>query len=141
MNYEETERINTIKEAFQIYDKDNDGYISYEELVSIVRAMSHNPTEKDLSDNIPDTNKRYDFPEFFDIMNKFKKVHSLENVLDDAKLFDREGTGLLSSNDVYHIMTNTSGEKLSNDDIREIIKTLEKNGMININELVKYMYN
>ncbi len=137
---EDTEKINIFKEAFHIYDKDNDGHITYEEVVSIVRAMSYNPTEKDLSDNIPDQSKRYDFPEFFEIMMKFKKVHSLEQVLDDAKLFDREATGLLSSSDVYHIMTNTSGEKLPNDEIREIIKSLEKNGYININELVKYMY-
>mmetsp|Transcript_17048 Transcript_17048/g.17728 ORF Transcript_17048/g.17728 Transcript_17048/m.17728 type:complete len:104 (+) Transcript_17048:126-437(+) len=103
--------------------------------------MSHNPTEKDLSDHIPNTNKKFDFAEFFEIMMKFKKVHSLENVLDDAKLFDREGTGLLSSSDVYHIMTNTSGEKMSVEEVKEIIKSLEKNGVININEIVKYMYN
>ena len=39
------DRMNKIKEYFHIYDKDNDGYITYDDVVSIIRTLSHNPTD------------------------------------------------------------------------------------------------
>ena len=142
LNYEETIKLNIIKEAFQTYDKDNDGYITYEEVVSIIRAMSFNPQEKDLNEFIPEKNKKYDFTEYYNVIMKFKKPHSLEDVLEDAKLFDREGTGLISSSDVIHFMsTGNIDEKLPIEELKDIVRVLEKNGKININELIKYMSN
>lgn len=135
------DRMNKIKEYFHIYDKDNDGYITYDDVVSIIRTLSHNPTEKELNEIIPKINeKRYDFSEYFEICGKFKKIHSLDNLLDGAKLFDKEGTGFLDVATVRYFMTN-SKEKLPKEEVEEIISVLAKSGYININELVKYLYN
>lgn len=141
LSYEESLRINIIKESFHTYDKDNDGLITYEEVVSIIRGLSHNPQEKELNEIISDKSKKYDYFETFDILNKFNnKVYTLENVLEDAKLFDREATGLISSSDVIHFMSNSAiDEKIPLEELKEIIKVLDKNGKININELVKYL--
>lgn len=143
--YEEQIRINTIKDAFQTFDKDNDGYINYDEIVTIIRSMNYIPTEKELNDFIPDRFKRYDFIEFFNIMNNFKSPVSLDFILDKAKLYDYEGNGTVIAPHMIHSMT-TSGENISEEELtEEVFKKLTSsdisnpNTKVNINDIFKYM--
>ena len=141
MNNEEILRLNEIKTAFQIFDKDNDGFINYDEVVTIIRAMNHYPTDKDLAENVPDMNKMYDFAEFFDIMSKFSKQVSIEKILDNSKQFDRDNNGLIMRTDLEFLFKE-SKEKIDSDEVEDIIAVLEKNkNTININELFKYLHN
>lgn len=143
MNYDEIDRINTIKEAFQVFDKDNDGFITYDEVVTIIRSMSYHPTEKELNDSIPGSYKKYDFAEMFEIMTKFKKTHSLDYVyLKDKSYLNPNGDGTLFLKDTNYLLTGTgSNEKLSKEDAAEIFYKLQKNGQVNNIEFLKYFKN
>ena len=35
-----------LKEAFALFDKDGDGYINHEELVTVMRSLGFNPTPR-----------------------------------------------------------------------------------------------
>lgn len=42
------EQINEYKEAFTLFDKDNDGTISKDELGTVMRSLGLNPTELEI---------------------------------------------------------------------------------------------
>ena len=42
---------------FALFDKDNDGHISMDELVYIMRLLDNNPTEEDLQSIMKDLDK------------------------------------------------------------------------------------
>ena len=55
-------------------------------------------------------------------------------------MFDKDGNGLISRDELRDVMTQL-GEKMSEDDIDEMIEDADKNGdgMINYEEFVAYM--
>ena len=62
------EKINEFKEAFNIFDKDKDGYITTRELGDIMKNLGQSPSEAELQDMINevdiDGNGTIDFKEF-----------------------------------------------------------------------------
>ena len=46
------EQIMEFKEAFGLFDKDGDGYITTKELGTVMRSLGQNPTESELTDMI-----------------------------------------------------------------------------------------
>ncbi|MCQ2816093.1 MAG: EF-hand domain-containing protein [archaeon] len=47
-----TEKIREFKEAFEIFDKDKDGYITAKELKDIMKNLGQDPTDAELQDMI-----------------------------------------------------------------------------------------
>mmetsp|Transcript_68973 Transcript_68973/g.158322 ORF Transcript_68973/g.158322 Transcript_68973/m.158322 type:complete len:92 (-) Transcript_68973:282-557(-) len=69
------EQISEFKEAFALFDKENDGTITTKELGTVMRALGQNPNEAELQDMINqvdqagDNNQMtIDFPEFLSMM-------------------------------------------------------------------------
>ena len=46
----DNEKYCEIKEAFQVFDKDNDGIITTKELATVMRSLGQNPTEQELQE-------------------------------------------------------------------------------------------
>ena len=46
------DKITEFKEAFEIFDKDKDGFITIKELGEIMRNLGQNPSDADLQDMI-----------------------------------------------------------------------------------------
>ena len=136
------EKICEIKEFFDNFDKDNDGVITLKELTSIMRALGLNPTELDIQEIIKKYDKsetgKIEFNDYFDlIQQRFREPESEDELIQALKLSNKEGGGIPVI-EIEHILSNI-GEKLNREEINDIIKVIEIDGMVNYDDFVKYM--
>jgi calmodulin len=139
------DKIREFKEAFEMFDRDKDGLINAKELGNILRSLGHEPNEQELTDMIidvdTDEDKKIDFNEFIQLMHRRAKDSDIEEELVEAfRIFDKEGNGLIESTEFRHIML-TLGERLSDEEIDEMIKEADpmNDGYINYREFAKIM--
>lgn len=137
------EQIAEFKEAFQIFDKDGDGYISTKELRNAMIALGNNPTDDEVNEKIRKVDKdksgTVDFKEFLTLMTETMKETNTENQLIEAfKVFDRHNNGKISVHEFRYVMM-SSGE-IEEEDIKEIITEADNgNGYIDYMDFVKVL--
>jgi len=139
------EEIAEFREAFELFDKDNSGSVSAEELGAVMKALGHTPSEQELKDMINevdlDGNGEIDFNEFLEMMmRKRKETPPLEELREAFKLFDMDGNGTISAFELKSVMKNL-GEELSEKEVAEMIREadLDGDGEVNFDEFVKMM--
>ena len=139
------EQIAEFKEAFSLFDKNNDGTITTKELGTVMRSLGQNPTESELQEMIREVDINndgtIDFPEFLSLMSKKMKDNDTEDELIEAfKVFDKNGNGQISAAELRHVMTNL-GEKLTDEEVDEMIREadIDMDGEINYEEFVQLM--
>ncbi|KAL8619754.1 hypothetical protein ACOMHN_025840 [Nucella lapillus] len=139
------EQIAEFKEAFSLFDKDGDGTITTKELGTVMRSLGQNPTEAELQDMVnevdTDGNGTIDFPEFLTMMaKKMKDTDSDEELREAFRVFDKDGNGFISAEELRHVMTNL-GEKLTDEEVDEMIREadMDGDGQVNYEEFVKMM--
>ena len=139
--------INEFKEAFNIFDKDKDGYITIKELDQIMKNLGQSPTEAELQYMINevdiDGSGTIDFKEFLGIMmKKMKETDSEDELIEVFKIFDSDGNGLINSNELLNVMV-TLGENANKTDIEELIKEVDHDGdgFINFEEFIRLILN
>ncbi|GFE53837.1 calmodulin [Babesia ovis] len=139
------EQIAEFKEAFSLFDRDGDGSITTKELGTVMRSLGQNPTEAEIADMINDIDTSgtgaIDFPEFLILMaRKMKEGDTEEELVQAFKVFDRDGNGFISAQELRHVMTNL-GEKLTNEEVEEMLREadVDGDGKINYEEFVKLM--
>jgi len=128
-----------------MFDRDKDGLVNNKELGSILKSLGHDCNEIELTSMIDDVDtdldKKINFDEFLLIMNKRSNEIDIEEELMEAfKVFDKDGNGRLESNELRHIML-TLGERLSDEEIEEMINEADTKGMgyIDYKDFVKLM--
>ncbi|KAJ3615690.1 hypothetical protein Zmor_012372 [Zophobas morio] len=111
MSYNISEKqINEFKEAFSLYDPQNLGALPITELGKLMRSVGQTPTEKEVQEIIrtlkEEGKQTMDFQDFLQIMAKnMKDCIPEEKVIEAFKVFDKEGKGLISAQELRHIMT------------------------------------
>ena len=111
-----------------------------------MRSLGQNPTEAELQEMIAEVdangNGNIDFPEFLKLMEKkMKDPKDSEKELRDAfKVFDKDGNGFISAQELRHIMTSL-GEKLTEEEVDQMIQEADTNGdgQVDYNEFVNMM--
>ena len=141
------DKINEFKEAFNIFYKDKDGYITTKELGDIMKNLGQSPSEAELQDMINevdiDGNGTIDFKEFLGLMaRKMRESDSEEELIEAFKVFDRDGNGLISSEELLHVMV-TLGENTNLEEIEDLIKEadIDGDGFLNYEEFVNLVLN
>ncbi|KAL3874254.1 hypothetical protein ACJMK2_037294 [Sinanodonta woodiana] len=137
------EQIEEFKETFSLFDKDDIGSIPSKELGNVLRALGQSPTEAEVDDmtNRIDTegNGTLTFDEFLVILEKTMKDTDPETELREAfKIFDKDNDGFISNSELRHWLT-TLGEKLTDEEVEEMIKETDTDGdgLINYEEFVE----
>ena len=139
------QKIEQIREAFNVFDKDNDGFITLKELGTVMRSLGQNPTESELHDLIKqydrDESGTIDFLEFFDLMyKKMKETEMEQEIFEIFEALDRDGNGVLSGQEIQSVM-GLVGVQLTDDQVKELIKQadLDEDGCLNFSEFLRMM--
>mmetsp|Transcript_140756 Transcript_140756/g.341980 ORF Transcript_140756/g.341980 Transcript_140756/m.341980 type:complete len:176 (+) Transcript_140756:290-817(+) len=126
------EQIAEFKDAFLLFDNDNSGTITSDELGDVMRSLGQNPTEEDLKKMVDDIDQdgdgTIDFPEFLTMLiRSMTDTDSHEEVMEAFRVLDEDGNGYISSEELRNIMENL-GEKLTDEEITDIINEADIDG-------------
>ncbi len=134
-------------EAFEKFDKDNDGLISLRELTQVIKFLNLNNdyNQEHLSsmmEKLSNSNTgKINVDEFLRIITaKYKETDAVDEVIAAFRTFDKDGNGTIPANELKHIMI-TLGERLTDEEVDEMIKEADFNGdgFIKYEEFVKSM--
>merc|ERR1719273_1538537 len=98
----DSEQIAEYKEVFMLFDKDEDGVLSFSELEVVMKCLGQRPSEQELLAMVREVSqdKLYDtveFNEFLIMIAKQKKLDiTLEDLIEAFRIFDKEETGKIS---------------------------------------------
>ncbi|KAI0396178.1 calmodulin [Xylariaceae sp. FL0594] len=139
------EQMDEYRQAFSLFDKDDNGVITKDELGTVMRSLGQNPSQAELEDMINEVDGNnsgtIDFAEFLTMMaRKMNSTDSEEEIREAFKVFDRDNNGFISAAELRHVMTSI-GEKLTDEEVDEMIREADQDGdgRIDYNEFVQLM--
>lgn len=134
------ENMNDLKHAFAQFDKNDDGFISKQELAEAMSKLGHIISNEELDEIIKavdkDGNGLVDFKEFINLMDNNCLVQNVdEEMLHLFNMIDRNNDGFITEKEIKTMMKGL-GEKVRKKDIRKMIKEADENrdGKISFNE-------
>eukprot|EP00928_Gymnodinium_smaydae_P094552 TRINITY_DN7959_c1_g1_i2.p1 TRINITY_DN7959_c1_g1~~TRINITY_DN7959_c1_g1_i2.p1 ORF type:complete len:154 (-),score=43.08 TRINITY_DN7959_c1_g1_i2:65-526(-) len=132
--------------AFFAYDKGRDGHIATTELGPLMRSLGQLPTDKELQDMCnevdPDALGLIPLNDFLGLMARSMRAAWTEmELMEVFNVIDQDGGGFISASELRHVMTNF-GEKLSNDEVDQMIREADKDqeGQISREEFREYVH-
>ncbi|XP_022805392.1 neo-calmodulin-like [Stylophora pistillata] len=113
------------KDAFCLFDRDSNGYITTRELGSVMRSLGFNPTDQELQVMINsvdyDGNGVIDFPEFVKLMEDQKKPDEREaDMMLAFRVFDADNKGYIESAELRYILLNMD-KRIPREELQEMI--------------------
>ena len=125
------EKFIEFKEAFEIFDRNKDGFITRDELAELIRTIGHDigPSELEGMFNEVDIekNSNIDFKEYLGLMASRNLDHkSGDDYMEAFKLFDRDNDQVISAKDLMVVM-NLMGEEMNEEQAKEMIREADTN--------------
>ena len=143
LNEISSQKKNEYLETFKIFDKNNDGQITQDELKQLLNNIGQKPSDSEIQDMINeidiDGDGKINFDNFITLMKKKLRDHdNEEELIETFKVFDKDGIGFITFNNLKDVIKNL-GLNYSDDEIMEMIKEcdLDKDMMINYDEFTK----
>merc|ERR1712071_529692 len=126
------------KEVFMLFDKDQDGVLSFTELGTAMKALGQRPSEKNLLKMVRSVSedKLYDtieFNEFLQMMSKQEEEEiNMDTLVEAFKFFDKDHDGFLTTDELRKIMK----ERMTKKDLEAMVKEADgdNGGFINCKE-------
>ena len=112
------DQVAEFKEAFSLFDRDGDGTITKQELAEMLLAIGM-PSEPEeismvMAQGDQSGNEVIDFPEYLDFMARLIFQSDQEQVFREVfEVFDPDGTGVLSPDNLRRIIQNLGGRTVS----------------------------
>lgn len=132
------------KEAFNLFDRDLNGYIDKAELRMVMEKLGQNPTDKEVDRMLAGVdiseNGRIEMEEFLALMSvKMKEKDNDEELKEAFKVFDRDGNGLVDPKELRTVMK--SLERLDDAEVDQMIKNASRaaDGGMNYEGFVTFM--
>ena len=142
--FSEEER-NQLKQAFALFDLDGNGFITNDELGTVLRKMGQEPTDEEIEQMIheidEDGDGTIDFDEFCELMeNRMSNDNSEADIIEVFKVFDEDGSGNISGKELAHILSNLD-EPLTPAEVQWIVNEadVDGDGTISFAEFKKMM--
>ena len=138
------EQIAEFKTAFNGFDKDNDGYLDIKELGELLHSLGQVPTEAERQEIMATTSvtlEKIDFGDFLYLMTlKMKHTDMEQELINAFKVFDRDGNGNISTQELKYVMSNV-GETMTDEEIDMMIQEADgdRDGQINYHEFISMM--
>ena len=134
------------QDAFEMFDKDKDGTISAKELANVMETLiGQKPSMDEINSMIKEVDLNSDgkieLEEFITLMMKNNPDSQQEGeVIDAFRVFDKEGNGLIQTDELKHIMM-TIGDKMTEVEADEMIHEadIDDDGVISYEEFVRMM--
>jgi len=130
------------KEAFALFDKGGNGYITTEELRIVLEQLGANASPQQVKEFVQSVDDngdgRIQFTEFLQLMNKrVKSDVSLDTLRAAFRALDEKGTGKVHAGELRYVLTGL-GDRLSNDEVDEILKEVgtDTDGHIDYEQLL-----
>ncbi|XP_007421493.2 calcium-binding protein 5 [Python bivittatus] len=131
------DEIEELREAFQEFDKDKDGYISCKDLGNLMRTMGYMPTEMELIELSQQINMNLGghvaFEDFVELMApkllaETAGMIGLQEMRDAFKEFDTNGDGKITLDELHQTMQRLMSERLTPREIADVVKEADVNG-------------
>ena len=139
------EQVAEFKQAFALFDTDGNGFVTTDELGTVMRSLGQKPTDEEILDMIhlvdEDGDGTIDFEEFILLMEmKMNDSDEEQDIIEVFKVFDNDGNGYITAAELRHVMTNLE-EKLTDEEIDEMINEadIDGDGQISYNEFKRMM--
>lgn len=144
------EKMKEIQECFRMFDKDKDNYVRFNELRNIIKSLSIEISDEDILEIIKEvkdlrTNKLGEpvisYEQYEYIVLQLLKEEDMSQELADAFMnFTNVGSDFISCDKFVHYMK-TLGDKLSDEEIDEMIKDFDKDstGRITVESFVRVL--
>jgi len=135
-----------MEEAFNLFDRLGSGKLKTTTLDTLVRACGLTPSDAQIGGmkkevDTEDTGE-FDFPQLLALVQEHKEdaVKTPDEVLEAFRVFDKDGKGVISVEDLKSHMSNL-GERLQENEVVDLIKDADPNGtgLVNYEEFVKKM--
>ncbi|EHB05501.1 Calcium-binding protein 5, partial [Heterocephalus glaber] len=144
------DEIEELREAFLEFDKDQDGFVSYKDLGSLMRTMGYVPTEMELTELgqqvCMNLGGHVDFEDFVELMTPKSLAETagmigVQEMRDAFKEFDANGDGEITLGELQQAMQRLLGEKLTTQEIAEVVQEadINRDGTVDFEEFVKMM--
>ncbi|XP_071113250.1 calmodulin-like isoform X2 [Haliotis cracherodii] len=143
-----------LKQAFDLFDKNNDGKISCEELGCVLRSLGHDYTQPEVEEMIKNADKNengfVEYDEFLILMKRWAANHAAraeaevteaeEKTKETFKVFDMDGNGYIDKHELRYVMRRL-GENLEEEDVKAMFQLADLNGdgLIDFDEFNKLM--
>ena len=139
------EQVAEFREAFSLFDKDDDGSITSKELGEVLSSLGHNITEAQLQEIVneldQDGSGTICFPEFLSWMAvNTKNRDRSEDIREAFRMFDKDGDGVISTSELRDAMSDL-GVDLTDEEVEKMIKAADSDGdgQVNYEEFIQMM--
>merc|ERR1719446_1407773 len=126
------EQVEEVKEAFNLFDVDSSGAISYKELRACMKALQIKVDKDELKKMIlevdADQSGEIEFPEFLQMMTgKMASADNKDEVQKVYKMFDTDNEGVISFSQLKRVAKEL-GEAMTDEEIKSMLEHGNKSG-------------
>eukprot|EP00746_Dinoflagellata_sp_MGD_P003001 gnl/MRDRNA2_/MRDRNA2_105848_c0_seq1.p1 gnl/MRDRNA2_/MRDRNA2_105848_c0~~gnl/MRDRNA2_/MRDRNA2_105848_c0_seq1.p1 ORF type:complete len:213 (+),score=60.40 gnl/MRDRNA2_/MRDRNA2_105848_c0_seq1:74-712(+) len=143
-------QIEEFQEMFALFDIDNSGSITAEELGTVMRSMGHYPSDAELHAMVAkvdvDKSGAIHFDEFLQLMvtqmqESQKSSNQAEEFLEAFKTLDRDGNGYVDATELRYFMLNHGSMKLTAEEVDILMSDADVDGdcKLDFEEFIKMM--
>ena len=128
-----------------MFDKDKDGFVTRQELKTIMRSLGQNPSEDDIEEMMVTADANQDgkisYDEFMTLIsNQIKSSEDVDEMSEAFAVFDVDKDGFITKSELRQVM-NRLGENLTDAQLTAMIKEADtdNDGKISIKEFKNLM--
>jgi len=137
------EQVAEYKEVFMLFDKDEDGVLSFPELAVVMKSLGQRPSDEELLKMVRDVSEdpvyhTIEFNEFLQLLSKQQRSGTNYDSLKDAfSIFDKDDDGYIPVNEMRDILQSL-GDKMTDQELDEMMAAADSDhdGFINYEDFV-----